>query len=223
MTLNVFDQMKNASILGGFHASVKGSPPAMSQYITVGGGPFTGFFYAVEVGHVVFCSASNVVPWSGVNLRNKTQPLQIFIRVSVTHRRSARFMDNVHVSLFSALTQTIQLITSSLRAMLIMVFKCVFTVIFSSIPAVEFTLSFSCHLDPSNDMNVMFCNPVFIQYVFLLSLCLYQGSSQPLLSHVALAVASKLTSALFSAARCVCVCVPLLCPVWSVLYSIYST
>lgn len=34
-----------------------------------------------------------------------------------------------------------------------------------------------------------------------------QGSSQPLLSHVALAVASKLTSALFSAARyeeCVC-------------------
>ena len=32
-----------------------------------------------------------------------------------------------------------------------------------------------------------------------------QGSSQPLLSHVALAVASKLTSALFSAARYVCV------------------
>ncbi len=31
-----------------------------------------------------------------------------------------------------------------------------------------------------------------------------QGSSQPLLSHVALAVASKLTSALFSAARSVC-------------------
>lgn len=48
-TLSVFDQMKNASILGGFHASVKGSPPAMSQYITVGGGPYTGFFYAIEV------------------------------------------------------------------------------------------------------------------------------------------------------------------------------
>lgn len=29
----------------------------------------------------------------------------------------------------------------------------------------------------------------------------FQGSSQPLLSHVALAVASKLTSALFHAAR----------------------
>lgn len=41
--------MKNASILGGFHASVKGSPPAMSQYVTVGGGPYTGFYYAIEV------------------------------------------------------------------------------------------------------------------------------------------------------------------------------
>ena len=49
MTLCVFDQMKNASILGGFHASVKGNPPAMSQYVTVGGGPYTGFYYAVEV------------------------------------------------------------------------------------------------------------------------------------------------------------------------------
>lgn len=49
MTLCVFDQMKNASILGGFNASVKGSPPAMSQYVTVGGGPYTGFYYAIEV------------------------------------------------------------------------------------------------------------------------------------------------------------------------------
>lgn len=49
MTLCVFDQMKNASILGGFNASVKGSPPAMSQYVAVGGGPYTGFYYAVEV------------------------------------------------------------------------------------------------------------------------------------------------------------------------------
>lgn len=46
-----------------------------------------------------------------------------------------------------------------------------------------------------------------IQFSCLLCLSVYiQGSSQPLLSHVALAVASKLTSALFSAARCVCVC-----------------
>lgn len=49
MTLCVFDQMKNASVLGGFNATVKGSPPAMSQYITVGSGPYTGFYYAVEV------------------------------------------------------------------------------------------------------------------------------------------------------------------------------
>lgn len=41
--------MKNASILGGVNASVKGSPPAMSQFVTVGAGPFTGFYYAVEV------------------------------------------------------------------------------------------------------------------------------------------------------------------------------
>ncbi|XP_061699149.1 rab3 GTPase-activating protein non-catalytic subunit [Syngnathoides biaculeatus] len=66
MTLNVFDQMKNASILGGFNASVKGSPPAMSQYVTVGGGPYTGFYYAVEGGsqpllsHVALAVASKL-------------------------------------------------------------------------------------------------------------------------------------------------------------------
>lgn len=49
MTLCAFDQMKNASILGGFNASVKGSPPAMSLYVSVGGGPYIGFYYAVEV------------------------------------------------------------------------------------------------------------------------------------------------------------------------------
>ncbi|KAM9466592.1 rab3 GTPase-activating protein non-catalytic subunit [Clarias gariepinus] len=86
MTLNVFDQMKNASILGGFHASVKGSPPAMSQYITVGGGPFTGFFYAVEgssqplLSHVALAVASKLTSalfsaasgWLGWN-KNKTE------------------------------------------------------------------------------------------------------------------------------------------------------
>uniref|UniRef100_A0A4W6CEA8 RAB3 GTPase activating protein subunit 2 (non-catalytic) n=1 Tax=Lates calcarifer TaxID=8187 RepID=A0A4W6CEA8_LATCA len=66
MTLCVFDQMKNASILGGFNASVKGSPPAMSQYITVGGGPYTGFYYAVEgssqplLSHVALAVASKL-------------------------------------------------------------------------------------------------------------------------------------------------------------------
>lgn len=49
MTLSPFDQMKTASNIGGFNATIKNSPPAMSQYITVGSNPFTGFFYALEV------------------------------------------------------------------------------------------------------------------------------------------------------------------------------
>lgn len=49
MTLSPFDQMKTASNVGGFNAAIKNSPPAMSQYITVGSNPFTGFFYALEV------------------------------------------------------------------------------------------------------------------------------------------------------------------------------
>uniref|UniRef100_A0A7N8Y7C6 RAB3 GTPase activating protein subunit 2 (non-catalytic) n=1 Tax=Mastacembelus armatus TaxID=205130 RepID=A0A7N8Y7C6_9TELE len=66
MTLCVFDQMKNASILGGFNASVKGSPPAMNQYVTVGGGPYTGFYYAIEgssqplLSHVALAVASKL-------------------------------------------------------------------------------------------------------------------------------------------------------------------
>ncbi|KAI4883030.1 hypothetical protein NFI96_012495 [Prochilodus magdalenae] len=90
MTLNVFDQMKNASILGGFHASVKGSPPAMSQYITVGGGPFTGFYYAVEgssqplLSHVALAVASKLTSalfsaasgWLGWKNKNEEEPAQ---------------------------------------------------------------------------------------------------------------------------------------------------
>uniref|UniRef100_A0A3Q1G3L2 RAB3 GTPase activating protein subunit 2 (non-catalytic) n=1 Tax=Acanthochromis polyacanthus TaxID=80966 RepID=A0A3Q1G3L2_9TELE len=86
MTLCVFDQMKNASILGGFSASVKGSPPAMSQYVTVGAGPYTGFYYAVEgssqplLSHVALAVASKLTSalfsaasgWLGWN-KNKTE------------------------------------------------------------------------------------------------------------------------------------------------------
>ncbi|XP_077477738.1 rab3 GTPase-activating protein non-catalytic subunit isoform X2 [Stigmatopora argus] len=86
MTLNVFDQMKNASVLGGFNASVKGSPPAMSQYVTVGGGPYTGFYYAVEgssqplLSHVALAVASKLTSalfsaasgWLGWN-KNKSE------------------------------------------------------------------------------------------------------------------------------------------------------
>lgn len=83
----VFDQMKNASILGGFNASIKGSPPAMCQYVTVGSGPYTSFFYAVEgnsqplLSHVALAVASKLTSalfnaasgWLGWN-KNKNKP-----------------------------------------------------------------------------------------------------------------------------------------------------
>lgn len=89
-TLSVFDQMKNASMLGGFHASVKGSPPAMSQYITVGGGPYTGFYYAVEgssqplLSHVALAVASKLTSalfsaasgWLGWKSKNEEESVQ---------------------------------------------------------------------------------------------------------------------------------------------------
>nr|XP_036870368.1 rab3 GTPase-activating protein non-catalytic subunit isoform X3 [Manis javanica] len=66
MTLSPFDQMKTASNIGGFSAAIKNSPPAMSQYITVGSSPFTGFFYALEgsaqplLSHVALAVASKL-------------------------------------------------------------------------------------------------------------------------------------------------------------------
>nr|XP_055235284.1 rab3 GTPase-activating protein non-catalytic subunit isoform X4 [Gorilla gorilla gorilla] len=66
MTLSAFDQMKTASNIGGFNAAIKNSPPAMSQYITVGSNPFTGFFYALEgstqplLSHVALAVASKL-------------------------------------------------------------------------------------------------------------------------------------------------------------------
>ncbi|XP_069055277.1 rab3 GTPase-activating protein non-catalytic subunit isoform X2 [Lepisosteus oculatus] len=91
MTLCAFDQMKNASILGGFHATVKGSPPAMSQYIAVGSGPFTGFYYAIEgssqplLSHVALAVASKLTSaffsaasgWLGwKNKQQEEEPVQ---------------------------------------------------------------------------------------------------------------------------------------------------
>ncbi|XP_048353922.1 rab3 GTPase-activating protein non-catalytic subunit isoform X3 [Sphaerodactylus townsendi] len=66
MTLSPFDQMKTASNIGGYHAAIKNSPPAMSQYITVGSNPFAGFFYALEgssqplLSHVALAVASKL-------------------------------------------------------------------------------------------------------------------------------------------------------------------
>ncbi|XP_066883940.1 rab3 GTPase-activating protein non-catalytic subunit isoform X4 [Kogia breviceps] len=66
MTLSPFDQMKTASNIGGYNAAIKNSPPAMSQYVTVGSNPFTGFFYALEgstqplLSHVALAVASKL-------------------------------------------------------------------------------------------------------------------------------------------------------------------
>ncbi|XP_055966815.1 rab3 GTPase-activating protein non-catalytic subunit [Sorex fumeus] len=66
MTLTPFDQMKTASNIGGYNAAIKNSLPAMSQYITVGSNPFTGFFYALEgstqplLSHVALAVASKL-------------------------------------------------------------------------------------------------------------------------------------------------------------------
>ncbi|XP_064622253.1 rab3 GTPase-activating protein non-catalytic subunit-like isoform X3 [Lineus longissimus] len=48
LTPMTFDQMQTASMLGGFSATIKATPPAASLYLTAGLGPYVGFFYAVE-------------------------------------------------------------------------------------------------------------------------------------------------------------------------------
>ncbi|KAK7104713.1 rab3 GTPase-activating protein non-catalytic subunit-like [Littorina saxatilis] len=45
---NAFDQLKNASMQGGFTATPRTNPPAASIYLTSGTGPYVGFFYAIE-------------------------------------------------------------------------------------------------------------------------------------------------------------------------------
>uniref|UniRef100_A0A4W3K1D4 RAB3 GTPase activating protein subunit 2 (non-catalytic) n=1 Tax=Callorhinchus milii TaxID=7868 RepID=A0A4W3K1D4_CALMI len=90
MTLCPFDQLKTASVLGGFNATIKSSPPAMSQYVTVGSSPFTGFFYALEgstqplLSHVALAVASKLTSalfnaasgWLGWKSKHEEEPLQ---------------------------------------------------------------------------------------------------------------------------------------------------
>ncbi|KAM4693170.1 rab3 GTPase-activating protein non-catalytic subunit [Discoglossus pictus] len=90
MALSPFDQMKTASILGGFNASIKSSPPTMSQYITVGSNPFTGFFFALEgstqplLSHVALAVASKLTSalfnaasgWLGWKSKHEEDPQQ---------------------------------------------------------------------------------------------------------------------------------------------------
>lgn len=52
VTPNLFDQLETASFIGGFHASIRGSAPAMSHYISTGLEPFVAVYSAVEVQHL---------------------------------------------------------------------------------------------------------------------------------------------------------------------------
>uniref|UniRef100_UPI00358E2FD6 rab3 GTPase-activating protein non-catalytic subunit-like n=1 Tax=Myxine glutinosa TaxID=7769 RepID=UPI00358E2FD6 len=85
-----FDQMKVASVLGGYNATIKSSSPAMAQYVTVGTGPFTSFFYALEwssqplLSHVALAVASKLTSafltaasgWLGWKGRQVADPQQ---------------------------------------------------------------------------------------------------------------------------------------------------
>ncbi|XP_077976699.1 rab3 GTPase-activating protein non-catalytic subunit-like isoform X2 [Styela clava] len=61
-----FNQMKTASILGGYSADIRNTAPAMSCFIATGTSPFTGFYYAVEgstqphLSHVALAVASKL-------------------------------------------------------------------------------------------------------------------------------------------------------------------
>ncbi|XP_052520730.1 rab3 GTPase-activating protein non-catalytic subunit isoform X1 [Tympanuchus pallidicinctus] len=90
MTLSPFDQMKTASNIGGYNAAIKNSPPAMSQYVTVGSNPFTGFFFALEgssqplLSHVALAVASKLTSalfhaasgWLGWKSKHEEEPVQ---------------------------------------------------------------------------------------------------------------------------------------------------
>ncbi|RMC12371.1 hypothetical protein DUI87_09886 [Hirundo rustica rustica] len=90
MTLCPFDQMKTASHIGGYNAAIKNSPPAMSQYVTVGANPFTGFFFALEgssqplLSHVALAVASKLTSalfnaasgWLGWKSKHEEEPVQ---------------------------------------------------------------------------------------------------------------------------------------------------
>ncbi|KAG8584444.1 hypothetical protein GDO81_008830 [Engystomops pustulosus] len=90
MALSPFDQMRTASVLGGFNAAIKSSPPTMSQYITVGSNPFTGFFFALEgstqplLSHVALAVASKLTSalfsaasgWLGWKSKHEEEPQQ---------------------------------------------------------------------------------------------------------------------------------------------------
>ena len=46
----MFDQLRAASFLGGFNATIRSNIPAVSHYVTTGMEPFVAVYSALEVG-----------------------------------------------------------------------------------------------------------------------------------------------------------------------------
>ncbi len=68
ITPNPFDQMVTGSMLGGYTASIKSTPPASHLYVTAGVQPCAAFYHAVEVSepaivkkrHILFVQQLNI-------------------------------------------------------------------------------------------------------------------------------------------------------------------
>ena len=50
VTTSLFDQLQTASLIGGCDASIRITPPAMTQFLASGSDPFVGVYSAVEGG-----------------------------------------------------------------------------------------------------------------------------------------------------------------------------
>ena len=50
VTSSLFDHLQTASFMGGCDASIRATPPAMSQFVTSGTDPFIGIYSALEGG-----------------------------------------------------------------------------------------------------------------------------------------------------------------------------
>ena len=49
ITPNPFDQMATASMLGGYHASLRTTPPVSHLYVAAGKSPYVAYYFAMEV------------------------------------------------------------------------------------------------------------------------------------------------------------------------------
>ena len=54
---NPFDQMVTASMIGGFNATIRSTPPASHLYLSTGKLPYTNFYYIIGlVTYIPFCT-----------------------------------------------------------------------------------------------------------------------------------------------------------------------